>query len=234
MEGPVSCDEIGLSRKVPYDSGSQGDSRAATWFNSSLRHSSRQKTDSLQTSRPRPNRVATCGRRSGRKEQHDTRGFGMPEPIQTKIRDSRLQRGTGARLANKNGGAGSRKGISEQAYVRRASLACGTLLQGKWRVQILCAMRIGPIRLGQLLRLIPNSSRKMLVQNLRSLESDGIVIRRDLSDVLLHVEYDLEPDLRGSICLLMDELSNWGGLYSRKSIGEDQIRQDGFGTEETI
>ena len=143
----------------------------------------------------------------------------MPEPIQTKIQDSRLQLGKGARLANESGSASSRKGISEQAYARRASLACDTLLRGKWRIQILCAMRIGPVRLGQLVRLIPNGSRKMLVQNLRGLESAGIVVRRDLSDVLLHVEYDLEPSLRESICLLLDELSSWGGHYSQKSIG---------------
>jgi DNA-binding HxlR family transcriptional regulator len=94
-------------------------------------------------------------------------------------------------------------------------------------------MRAGPVRLGQLVRLIPNGSRKMLVQNLRSLESAGVVVRKDLSDVLLHVEYDLEPGLRESICLLLDELSNWGGLYSQKSLGEGHIRQNGFGTEET-
>jgi DNA-binding HxlR family transcriptional regulator len=156
----------------------------------------------------------------------------MPEPIQTKIRDSRLQRGTGVRLANRSGGADARKEISEQAYVRRASLACDTLLRGKWRVQILCAMRIGPVRLGQLVRLIPNGSRKMLVQNLRSLESAGVVVRRDLSDVLLHVEYNLEPSFRESICLLMDELSNWGGLYSQKSIEEGHIGQNEIGTKE--
>jgi DNA-binding HxlR family transcriptional regulator len=73
----------------------------------------------------------------------------------------------------------------------------------------------------------------MLVQNLRTLESAGIVVRRDLSEVLLHVEYDLDPSLRESICLLMDELSNWGGLYSQSVLGEDHIGQDGGGTEET-
>jgi DNA-binding HxlR family transcriptional regulator len=65
------------------------------------------------------------------------------------------------------------------------------------------------------------------------MESAGVVVRRDLSDVLLHVEYDLEPSLRESICLLMDDLSNWGGLYSLSSIGEGYIRRDRFGTEET-
>jgi len=165
--------------------------------------------------------------RQDRSKQRRIGGFEMPEPIQTKIRDSRLQRGTGIRVSNQSASAGSRKGSSEQAYVRRASLACDILLQGKWRVQILCAMRIGPVRLGQLMRLIPNGSRKMLVQNLRNLESAGIVVRRDLSEVLLHVEYDLEPELRESICLLLDELSSWGAHYSQRSVGI------GLGTEET-
>ncbi len=129
---------------------------------------------------------------------------------------------------NKPSGAKvSLNGISENAYVRLTSLACEVLLQGKWRVQILCAMRAGPVRLGQLARLIPNASRKMLAQNLRSLENNGIVIRRDLSDVLLHVEYDLEPGVRGSIYQLLDELSEWGDLYLQRSIDRCHCRVAG-------
>jgi DNA-binding HxlR family transcriptional regulator len=73
----------------------------------------------------------------------------------------------------------------------------------------------------------------MLVHNLRSLESAGIVVRRDLSDVSLHVEYDLEPGLRESICLLLDELSNWGNFYSQKSSEEGHIRQAGLRSPES-
>jgi DNA-binding HxlR family transcriptional regulator len=109
-------------------------------------------------------------------------------------------------------------GAFERAYVRRASLACEVLLQGKWRVEILCAMRAGPVRLGQLARLIPEASRKMLTQNLRSLEGSGVVIRRDLSSVLLHVEYDLEPGFRDCVCPLLDDLSKWGDIYLHKAI----------------
>jgi DNA-binding HxlR family transcriptional regulator len=61
----------------------------------------------------------------------------------------------------------------------------------------------------------------MLTQNLRRLESAGVVVRKDLSDVLLHVEYDLESTFRESVCLLLDELSNWGGHYSQRAIGMD-------------
>lgn len=57
-------------------------------------------------------------------------------------------------------------------YAHSASGAAAVLLQGKWRVEILCAMRSGPVRVGQLSRLIPGASKKMLAQNLRRLEVD--------------------------------------------------------------
>jgi DNA-binding HxlR family transcriptional regulator len=97
----------------------------------------------------------------------------------------------------------------DTAYARRARLTTEVLLQGKWRIEILCAMRQGPVRLGQLARLIPAASKKMLTQNLRKLEADGIVIRSDLSDTTLHVEYDLNDSAREAVCALLDELAKW-------------------------
>jgi hypothetical protein len=47
-------------------------------------------------------------------------------------------------------------------YVHNATFAAGVLFQSKWKVQILCGMRTGPVRLGQLARLIPAASKKML------------------------------------------------------------------------
>jgi hypothetical protein len=49
----------------------------------------------------------------------------------------------------------------DTGYVRRATLANDVLFQGKWKVQILCAMRSGPSRLGQLARIIPGASKKI-------------------------------------------------------------------------
>ena len=64
------------------------------------------------------------------------------------------------------------------------------VLQGKWKMQILCLVRWGPVRLGQLGRLIPSTSKKVLIENLRELESHGLIVRRDLSGTIRHVEYD--------------------------------------------
>ncbi len=108
----------------------------------------------------------------------------------------------------------------EAGYVRRANLAFDILFQGKWRVQILCAMRSGPVRLGQLARLVPGASKKMLTQNLRKLEADGIIVRKDLSDLVLHIEYELDDRAREEVFALLDHLARWGESYIGKVGGE--------------
>lgn len=110
----------------------------------------------------------------------------------------------------------------ESGETEGASVAFELLLQGKWRPQMLSVMCSGPIRLGQLARLIPSASKKVLTQNLRRLEANGIVIRTDLSDVVLHVEYDLNPELRGSICHLLNQLGAWGDQYLRWSLAHSK------------
>ena len=94
--------------------------------------------------------------------------------------------------------------------IRLAHLTSEALFQGKWQIHVLCALLQGPIRIGQLGRLIPSVSKKVLTQSLRRLEAQGIVLRKDLSDLVLHVEYELHPELRESISELIDHLSEWG------------------------
>jgi DNA-binding HxlR family transcriptional regulator len=98
---------------------------------------------------------------------------------------------------------------SDTRYMRNATFAVGVLFQSKWRVQILCAMRSEPVRLGQLARLIPGASKKMLTQNLRQLEADGIVVRKDMSDLVLHIEYELDESTREGVYALLDHLAKW-------------------------
>jgi DNA-binding HxlR family transcriptional regulator len=43
-------------------------------------------------------------------------------------------------------------------------------------------MRGGPVRLGQLSRLLPEASKKVLMTELKQLVRSGLVERRDLSD----------------------------------------------------
>ncbi len=83
------------------------------------------------------------------------------------------------------------------------------VLRGKWTVQILCALLDGPVRLSQLRRLIPAASKKALTANLRSLEKLQLIVRRDLSNSVLHVEYEIFEPARAPLAALVDQLSRF-------------------------
>jgi DNA-binding HxlR family transcriptional regulator len=70
----------------------------------------------------------------------------------------------------------------------------------------------GPVRLGQLGRLIPSASKKVLIENLRELESHGLIVRKDLSGTIRHVEYDFTEVMRPAMTQILDHLAEFGGL----------------------
>jgi len=57
------------------------------------------------------------------------------------------------------------------------------LIHGKWKVEILCELQHGPIRLSRLRKALPNASTLpgMLTMHLRQLEQDQLIVRTDLS-----------------------------------------------------
>ena len=81
--------------------------------------------------------------------------------------------------------------------------------RGKWTVQILCEMRRGPVRLGQLKRSIPTASKKALTSSLRWLEDARLIVRRDLSKSILHVEYELDDRTKEPLAALLTFLADW-------------------------
>lgn len=83
------------------------------------------------------------------------------------------------------------------------------LLQGKWTIEILCAIRTRPMRFNELRRAIPSASKKALAATLKSLQRSQIVRRRDLSQSVLHVEYSLADPMREPMAALLDHLADW-------------------------
>jgi DNA-binding HxlR family transcriptional regulator len=83
------------------------------------------------------------------------------------------------------------------------------VLRGKWTLQILCALLDGPVRLSQLRRLIPTASKKALTANLRSLETLQLILRRDLSNSVLHVEHEIAEAARPPLSALVGQLAGF-------------------------
>lgn len=65
------------------------------------------------------------------------------------------------------------------------------LLGGKWKLLILASLLDGAHRYGELRRLMPEITEKMLIQELRELEADGLVARTVHQQVPPKVEYAL-------------------------------------------
>lgn len=78
------------------------------------------------------------------------------------------------------------------------------LLSGRWKLAILFRLMAEPgMRASQLMRSIADISQKMLTQQLRQLEKDGLVARRDFGEQPPRVEYSLTRAGRGLMPVLM-------------------------------
>jgi DNA-binding HxlR family transcriptional regulator len=89
------------------------------------------------------------------------------------------------------------------------------LIGGKWSMLLLCILKEGPIRSGELARRAGGISQKMLTQTLRELERHGIVRRHDFGEVPPRVEYSLTP-LGESLSQLVRRIESWvESNYSR-------------------
>ena len=83
------------------------------------------------------------------------------------------------------------------------------MLEGRWKMVILFHLFANPVlRFSELERAIPKVSQKMLIQQLRDLEGDGIVTRTIHPQVPPKVEYELTSWGR-AMCPALDALLEW-------------------------
>ena len=78
----------------------------------------------------------------------------------------------------------------------------------KWTMLILAALAAGPRRFGELHRIVPDISKRMLTQTLRALERDGLATREVFPTTPPSVEYRLPP-LGRSVSIPLAELVGW-------------------------
>ena len=67
----------------------------------------------------------------------------------------------------------------------------GNFLNGKWKIAILHALSMGPIRFGELKRNLSPITQQMLTKQLRELEKDNLINRKVFDVVPPKVEYSL-------------------------------------------
>jgi DNA-binding HxlR family transcriptional regulator len=82
-------------------------------------------------------------------------------------------------------------------------------LSGKWKIGILWNLRKSALRFGELKKLLPGITEKMLMQELRFFETKMFVKRTVFAEVPPRVEYRLTEEGL-SLLPIITEIINWG------------------------
>lgn len=90
-----------------------------------------------------------------------------------------------------------------------------SILGGKWRVVILAYLKEGVHRYGDLKRRLPGISGKVLTQQLRALDREGLIVRTIYSQVPARTEYRL-TDYGESLIPVLDAIYRWGLEHSKR------------------
>lgn len=104
--------------------------------------------------------------------------------------------------------------FNDRVYPCPVELSLG-VLQGKWKILILWHLRNAVLRYSAIKARLPNASDKMLAQQLRELEADGLIVRTVFPVVPPHTEYTLSE--KGKTLLpILKALQQWGMQFKEE------------------
>ena len=102
--------------------------------------------------------------------------------------------------------------VSCSSYVNEVEIAF-EILSGKWIPLIVWTLSTeGTKRFGELRKLMPSATQKMLTQQLRALEKHGIVHRKIYPEVPPVVEYSL-TEIGQKLSPILKDLNAWSTEY---------------------
>lgn len=86
------------------------------------------------------------------------------------------------------------------------------LIQGKWAILIMHNINEGPIRFNELLRRMPKMTHATLSNQLKQLEEEGLILRKEYPQIPPKVEYTLS-DIGVKFGIVLESVENWGNDY---------------------
>ncbi len=84
-----------------------------------------------------------------------------------------------------------------------------SLIGGRWKIPLIFHLLDGAKRFSELARALDGVTQKMLTQQLREMERDGLVERKIFPEVPPRVQYSLTP-LGASLKPVVDSMCRWG------------------------
>lgn len=114
----------------------------------------------------------------------------------------------------------------QDVYRERAACPLYTaigVIDGRWKPMIYRRLSSGALGLGELERSLPRVRRKVLVEQLRQMQADGLIQRQPLVPARLGVRYRVTPYGR-TLAPVFESLWSWGSRHlARKGAGQGTL-----------
>jgi DNA-binding HxlR family transcriptional regulator len=99
--------------------------------------------------------------------------------------------------------------------------ACTEVIGGKWKGKIMFILFTGTKRFGELRKLLPDTTQRMLTMQLRELEADGVIERKVYAEVPPKVEYSVS-EAGQSLKPIIESMWHWGTGFLT-NLPEDKV-----------
>ncbi|MEP1206140.1 MAG: winged helix-turn-helix transcriptional regulator [Rhizobiaceae bacterium] len=94
------------------------------------------------------------------------------------------------------------------------------VIGGRWKPILVCRLLSGRKRFGELCRLAPNATERMITLQLRELEADGVIKRHVYAQVPPKVEYEV-TEFGKSLQPIIESMQAWGSEFKARKTAEE-------------
>ena len=95
-----------------------------------------------------------------------------------------------------------------------------SVMGGRWKPVLVCHLLGGRKRFGELRRLTPNATERMITLQLRELEADGVISRHVYAEVPPRVEYEV-TEFGRSLEEILTLMQEWGSAFKSRRFAEE-------------
>lgn len=99
-----------------------------------------------------------------------------------------------------------------------------SVIGGRWKPILVCHLLDGRKRFGELRRLTPNATERMITLQLRELEADGVISRHVFAEVPPRVEYEVTEYGR-SLEPILEQMQSWGRAFKERKLAEEGAQE---------
>ena len=100
-------------------------------------------------------------------------------------------------------------------------------LSGKWSILILALLKEKPKRFNEIKNEVEGISQKVLTENLRSLERDGLISRKVFTQNAVRVEYRVTTESK-ELLKIVKGFTNWSEQNWKKLLKNNKVHDSQF------